>query len=86
VERHVYPRTVVSVSYHYKNQSRRIGVKQQSLTISLLQTTECYCYNQDDYNNLDQSNICQIPSCPGNSYDICGVSPYAVVFEKGNIL
>jgi hypothetical protein len=28
VERHVYPRTVVSVSYHYKNPTQRVGLEQ----------------------------------------------------------
>ena len=28
VERHVYPRTVVSVSYHYKHPTKRVGLVQ----------------------------------------------------------
>ena len=28
VERHVYPRTVVSESYHYKNPTQRVGLEQ----------------------------------------------------------
>ena len=28
MERHVYPRNVVSVSWHYKNPTRRVGLEQ----------------------------------------------------------
>jgi hypothetical protein len=31
VERHVYPRTVVSVSKHYENPTQRVGLVQSGL-------------------------------------------------------
>jgi len=35
VERHIYPLTVVSVSWHCKNQTKRVGVVQSLIIISL---------------------------------------------------
>ena len=36
MERHVYPRTVVSVSYHYKNPTQCVGLEQSDLIIITL--------------------------------------------------
>ena len=33
VERHVYPQTLVSVSWHYTNSTRRVGLEQRNLVI-----------------------------------------------------
>ena len=71
---------------YYNSQSESSNSSTFSEYFLFSQTTECHCYTQEDFSNLEQSNVCQIPSCPGNSYDICGVSPYAMVFEKGNFI
>ena len=41
MERHVYPRTVVSVSYHYKNPTKRVDLAQSGPHHHLIKLT-CY--------------------------------------------
>ena len=43
MERHVYQCTVVSVSYHFKNQTQQIGLEQEDIIIISLNVT-CSCW------------------------------------------
>ncbi|XP_063419886.1 uncharacterized protein LOC134705044 isoform X2 [Mytilus trossulus] len=47
-------------------------------------TTECFCYDLEDFASVKRSNSCDVSICPGNLYDVCGVDRHQVLYEKDN--
>ena len=59
------------------------GDNKPCLYVFSIQQTECYCYDQETYDNLGMTDACQSPFCTANQYDYCGISPDALVYRKG---
>ncbi|VDI51273.1 Hypothetical predicted protein [Mytilus galloprovincialis] len=47
-------------------------------------TTECFCYDLEDFTSVNRTDSCDVSICPGNLYDMCGVDRHQILYEKDN--
>ncbi|CAG2192160.1 unnamed protein product [Mytilus edulis] len=45
-------------------------------------TTECFCYDLEDFTSVNRTDSCDVSICPGNLYDMCGVDRHQILYEK----